>query len=326
MGSLAPLGVEIGHAENGQVAVDKATSSRWDLIFLDVVMPVMDGPTALREIRARGITTPVVLVTSVSTTAVVATAVKLGGVCYLNKPFTQHQIRAVAVKLLKVDTAPKDPPSFVLSQQVDPDLHQRLRQALPAHVAIDLAESLAQSLDLAESGLRDLVLIDRRGVGGDLVHVVNELRGVLPAAGIFAIADDGAAHPPWLPDAGLDGVLPRTFDAAMVQDFLYLNFLRPLVSVEGDVARAAGFVGPPAHLPAYLASLGRALVDRCARLDAITKLQIDLRCMPADVDAVLAILGTVNGKLREGGAVPAFQLSTAMRETAAGRLTPFVIV
>src|ERR1041384_3162952 len=78
--ALEPYGLELVHAENGEVAVDRARSSRWDLIFLDVVMPVMDGPTALRQIRAAGNTTPVVLVTSVSTAATVASAIKLGGV------------------------------------------------------------------------------------------------------------------------------------------------------------------------------------------------------------------------------------------------------
>jgi 3alpha(or 20beta)-hydroxysteroid dehydrogenase len=77
--ALEPYGLEVTQAENGAVAVERAMASGWDLIFLDVVMPVMDGPTALRQLRARGNTTPVVLVTSVSTAAVVAAAVKLGG-------------------------------------------------------------------------------------------------------------------------------------------------------------------------------------------------------------------------------------------------------
>src|SRR5688572_30050528 len=51
--ALEPYGLELEHAENGEVAVAKAMATPWDLIFLDVVMPHMDGPTALREIRSR---------------------------------------------------------------------------------------------------------------------------------------------------------------------------------------------------------------------------------------------------------------------------------
>ena len=86
--ALEPFGLEFAHAENGESAVAKAMASSWDLIFLDVVMPVMDGPSALRAIRARGNLTPIVLVTSVSTAAVVSAAIKLGGVQYISKPFT----------------------------------------------------------------------------------------------------------------------------------------------------------------------------------------------------------------------------------------------
>jgi response regulator receiver domain-containing protein len=56
---LEPYSLELVHAENGELAVERALSAHRDLIFLDMVMPVMDGPTALRRIRARGDTTPV---------------------------------------------------------------------------------------------------------------------------------------------------------------------------------------------------------------------------------------------------------------------------
>ncbi len=129
--ALEPLGLEIVHAENGAVAVEKASFGVWDLIFLDVVMPVMDGPTALREIRGRGIKTPVVLVTSVSTTAVVAGAVRLGDVHYVGKPFTPPQIAAVATKLLALDPHAASAPPRVLVQCADPEVARRLGKALP---------------------------------------------------------------------------------------------------------------------------------------------------------------------------------------------------
>lgn len=323
---LEPYGLEIGHAENGKVAVEKALSSSWDLIFLDVVMPVMDGPAALREIRARGSVTPVVLVTSVSTATVVSAAVKLGGVHYISKPFTREQVRVVAAKLLKLDASILSTPSSVLLQHVDPALLEDIRKVFPAHVVIDSSQTLVQSLDLAESGQRDLVIIDSRDLVDDLAVVANGIRGILPAAGVFAMTDDVMATPPWHPEAGLDGVLPRAIDAVLVRDFLYPNFLRPLVSVDVMRARAAGFLGPPVHVPAYLAMLEPVLVDRCARLDPTGDLQIDLSNMPADPDAVVAVIAAVNGKLREAGAAPAFRISPAMHIATAGRLARYVML
>jgi CheY-like chemotaxis protein len=57
---------ELVFARNGQEAVEKATSERPDMIFMDVVMPVMDGFQAVRLLRAQEMTrnTPIVLVTT----------------------------------------------------------------------------------------------------------------------------------------------------------------------------------------------------------------------------------------------------------------------
>jgi CheY-like chemotaxis protein len=323
---LEPYGLEVGHAENGRVAVELALASSWDLIFLDVVMPVMDGPTALREIRARGNTTPVVLVTSVSTAAVVASAVKLGGVHDIAKPFTRDQIRAVATKLLKLDPSVLDAPPRVLLQHTDPAVPGELRKVLPAHVAIDVSQTLAQSLELAEAVHRDLVIVDSRGLVDEMTAVAHVIRSVLPAAGIFAMTDDAAAGPLWNPEAALDGILPRTLDAATGRGFLYANFLRPLVLLDGMVARAAGFLGPPIHLPAYAAMLARTLVGRCARLDPTADLQIDLSRMPDDPDALVHLITAVNTELREAGAAPTFRISPAMQAATAGRLARFIIL
>jgi two-component system chemotaxis response regulator CheY len=323
--ALEPYGLEIGQAENGAIGVDKALSSNWDLIFLDVVMPIMDGPTALRTIRASGNTTPVVLVTSVSTAAIVASAIKLGRVSYIGKPFTPEQIRAIASKQLKLDPQVLLHPPRVLLQHTDPALPGRLRKLLPAHVAIDTSHSLAESLDLAESERRDLVLFESRDLADEMVVVANVIRRVLPTAGIFAITDD-ATGMPWQPDESLDGRLSSALDDAVVRGFLYPSFLRPLVVVDGKIVHAAGFRGPPAHLPVYVAMLGRVLVERCARLDPTADLQIDLTRMPDDPDALVAVITAADHRLRAVGAAPAFQINPGMRATLAGRLAQVVLV
>jgi CheY-like chemotaxis protein len=49
---LAQVGVEPVIVGDGQAAVDAWAREPWDLILMDVQMPVMDGPTAARAIRA----------------------------------------------------------------------------------------------------------------------------------------------------------------------------------------------------------------------------------------------------------------------------------
>jgi CheY-like chemotaxis protein len=324
--ALEPYGLELGHAENGEIAVERALSASWDLMFLDVVMPVMDGPTALRQIRARGNTTPVVLVTSVSTAAVVASAVKLGGVSYIGKPFTPDQIRAVTARMVKLDAGLLLRPPRVLLQHTDPALPGRLRRVLPAHVAIDTSPTLGHTLDLAEAGRRDLVLFESRDLADERVSVANLIRRSLPAAGIFAITDTADPAMWWQPDHGLDGMVPSALDEAVVRGFLYANFLRPLVVRDGAVAHASGFLGPTAGMPVYLTALTRALVDRCTGLDPTLDLQIDLTRMPDDTGAVAAVVTAVDRALRAAGAAPAFRLGPAIQAAAEGALARVVVL
>jgi len=324
--ALEPYGLEFGHAENGAVAVAKAASAPWDLIFLDVVMPVMDGPTALRAIRATGDMTPVVLTTSVSTAAVVASAVKLGGVHYIGKPFTPAQIRAVATKVLKLDAAMLSSPPYVLLQHSDPDLPARLRKLLPNHVVIVSSQSLAQSIDISEARPHDLVILETRDLVDEISAVANVLRRTLPAAGIFAISRNGAPSSLWQPDEGLDGLLPSTLDDTVMRGFLYPNFLRPIVSLEGLVARVAGFRGPASQLPMYLAIVVRVLAERWSRLDGTADLQIDVTRMPPDPDMVVELINAVNNGFQQVGAAPSFRVNPVVQHTVTQQLEKIVIV
>ena len=61
---LEEVGLEVEGAENGRVGVDKARSGRFDVILMDMQMPVMDGYTATSVLRQEGLETPIIALTA----------------------------------------------------------------------------------------------------------------------------------------------------------------------------------------------------------------------------------------------------------------------
>ena len=76
-------------AENGQIAIEMATEQPFDLIIMDVNMPVMDGLTATRGIRAGGganAETPIVVLSASARSEDHEAGLEAGADAYLNKP------------------------------------------------------------------------------------------------------------------------------------------------------------------------------------------------------------------------------------------------
>jgi CheY-like chemotaxis protein len=86
---MGSAGHRTSTAENGQLAVDLARSQRFDLIIMDVNMPVMDGLSATRLIReGRGVNvdTPIVVLSASARIEDHEAGLAAGADAYLNKP------------------------------------------------------------------------------------------------------------------------------------------------------------------------------------------------------------------------------------------------
>lgn len=86
-------------AENGQSAVEQASGlPRLDMVFLDLVMPVMDGVQAARRLRAQWENCQIIFLTAYSDFDFMKEALDLGAVDYLLKPFSQTGLIAAVQK------------------------------------------------------------------------------------------------------------------------------------------------------------------------------------------------------------------------------------
>lgn len=86
---LATMGYEnVTQAENGREAVKIVAeeTNKIDLVFLDIVMPIMDGKAALAKIREINKDVPVVMLTSVADKDSIMECSKLGMTSYVLKP------------------------------------------------------------------------------------------------------------------------------------------------------------------------------------------------------------------------------------------------
>jgi CheY-like chemotaxis protein/HPt (histidine-containing phosphotransfer) domain-containing protein len=61
---LEEAGLSVDVAENGEIGMNKVLAGRFDVVLMDVNMPVMDGPTATRKLRERGVKLPILALTA----------------------------------------------------------------------------------------------------------------------------------------------------------------------------------------------------------------------------------------------------------------------
>lgn len=79
---------------NGEEALETLSHSTYDVVVMDIMMPVMDGITALKKIREREITTPILLLTAKDTVQDKVNGLNAGADDYLAKPFEFEELIA----------------------------------------------------------------------------------------------------------------------------------------------------------------------------------------------------------------------------------------
>ena len=88
-------------AEDGVQAVARHAAEKPDLIFLDIVMPNLNGDEALAQIRAADATTPVIMLSSVAKQSQIDACVALGILEFVLKPLTAEDGKQTVRTLLE---------------------------------------------------------------------------------------------------------------------------------------------------------------------------------------------------------------------------------
>lgn len=160
---LRKAGLAVSEAENGEQAVKMAIAERFDLILMDMQMPVMDGFTATTQLRHLQITTPVYALTANVMQSDREKCEAAGCDGFLPKPIDIDQLLQQIASVLEIDEAPaaiaeaapsvepipEQPPS-ASSQATGPDMSDE-RLADPVQSLDDVMKLVDRALERTES-------------------------------------------------------------------------------------------------------------------------------------------------------------------------------
>ncbi|MFW5800537.1 MAG: response regulator [Spirochaeta sp.] len=88
----------VAEAENGRLALHQYANHNPDLVFMDIMMPEMDGIESLKWLRQYDPDARVIMCSSVKDSELIFQAIRLGAIDFVPKPFTEARI-AQAISL-----------------------------------------------------------------------------------------------------------------------------------------------------------------------------------------------------------------------------------
>lgn len=325
---LQPLGAVIDEASDGQRALDLLARQPYDLIVLDLNMPVLDGYAVATQIR-RGefpANRDVRIVAHTSEPAHVASvkAQKAGMDGFLTKPCARLPMIQALHHALESPPQRHDPEPAVLQglNVLLADDNAYTRKAVAAylkHAGASVTEAAHGQavLDLLQAATPcDVVLMDLNmpGLGG--LDTARAIRGAgapwrdLPVIALTAHSDQGAVLA--ASAAGMDGFITKPVDAADLYQKL------------SQLERRAQSLVAPAPGPALLDLERLASYRRIGMLDElladylpeITRLAAELQACAArdDLQASRDVLHSLLGLSAEAGALALHQMARAAYE------------
>jgi heavy metal response regulator len=132
---LSEAGYAVDVAGDGQDGLDYALAAQYDVIVLDIMLPRMDGLRLLRELRERGVKTPVILLTARDTVEDRVQGLDAGADDYVVKPFAFSELLARIRALLRRPPLQTEAVLRVDDLEMDTARHQVRRAGHPIELS-----------------------------------------------------------------------------------------------------------------------------------------------------------------------------------------------
>lgn len=95
---LGKMGHTVKCVENGKLAAEELLTENYDIVLMDLQMPVMDGYEATRSIREAGINTPVIAMTADAMKGTAESCIESGMDDYITKPVKPDELKSAILK------------------------------------------------------------------------------------------------------------------------------------------------------------------------------------------------------------------------------------
>lgn len=177
-------GLVTERASNGVEALECLEKERYDIIFTDLNMPKLGGMDLLKETVKKYPTTPVVMITALSTVDVAVTAMKEGASDFIIKPFEINKVISVTQRIIgekKLLQAVKDNKNEDTIKRINAELFKKLQEiSIFQEVSLQL-DGIYNNKEIYEKILEmSIRLLPVRGaffgvVEGDHLRIVNSI-------------------------------------------------------------------------------------------------------------------------------------------------------
>ncbi len=97
---LREEGFTVETAPDGEVGLQRALETPYDLIILDVMLPEKDGFTVLSELRAKGCRARILMLTALDSETAMQKGIAAGADVYMTKPFSTKELMDAVTNLL----------------------------------------------------------------------------------------------------------------------------------------------------------------------------------------------------------------------------------